>query len=124
MNLQDFKKLYNYEAPKVNTSMWEKEDWVRYITNNGKRKKQFYVSMIDKFMSNWGCAENKLSVYLIICDTFADALQIMNAANKRTEMHRIKLHKKLPIFNSKKYRVDTQHFSELGSVWTGLPTKE
>lgn len=119
MKLEDFLHLYNFPAPPVCTDKWNTDDWVRYVTKKGKRRHLFFVSMIDEFMSGWGEASGKLSVFMVVCESLEEALQIKQAAAKRREMRFLKIHKKVPIYSSKEYRVDVRKFKDLGSIWTG-----
>lgn len=76
-----------------------------------------YVKMVDKFMSGWGRAECKTSLYVIECDTQAQADQIKRAAGYRSEMTRIKQVAHCPKSNGGNY-VSVSHFNDLGEVWT------
>ncbi len=78
-----------------------------------------WVSMTDKFMSGWGPCEGRANKLVIACDNHDQALQIVRAANERSEMRRIKTHFKAPRWNSKRYYVSEKCFSKLGEIWTG-----
>lgn len=51
----------------------------------------FYVNMVDKFMSGWGLASRGRSLFIVKCETLAQAEAIEAAAQKRPEMRRISI---------------------------------
>lgn len=65
--------------------------------------KKFYVTMTDRFLSGWGQAEGKISKYIIICDTFAEAQKAAQRAEERSEMKYINICFKKPYYNSSRY---------------------
>jgi hypothetical protein len=79
------------------------------------------VTMKDKFFSGWGQAEGRVNIFMVHCDTFAQAEAIATAANDREEMRNIKIHNadKKPYYTPSRYLVSEKNFSELGPIWTG-----
>ena len=49
-----------------------------------------YVKMEDDFLSGWGRAEGKRSVFCVRCKSSAEARQVMKAAHRRPEMKNIR----------------------------------
>jgi hypothetical protein len=70
------------------------------------KQTKYYVSMTDKFLSGWGQAENKISKYVIECDTYNEAQIVYNNALNRSEMKHINICMNKPRYNSKYYQVD------------------
>ena len=81
---------------------------------------KFYVTMTDKFMSNWVNTEteNKLNKFVIGCDTYEQAEIIRDNAHKRNEMIYINICIRKPYYNPKGYYVSYSHISELSDIWT------
>ena len=75
-----------------------------------------YVKMIDKFFSGWGMAEGKKSVYVIECQTNAQAQAVAKAAKKRPEMSAIKIQTSMPQV-SDTCIVTSTPFEALGKCW-------
>lgn len=61
------------------------------------KTKQFYVTMIDRFMSGWGKAEYKKNRLTIACDSLAIAEGIAQAARQRDEMKFIRITETKPV---------------------------
>jgi len=80
----------------------------------------YYVSMLDSFMSGWGMAEGKESIYIIECDLEAEADHVADVAeNHRTDMSRVNITSGRPTYyNKDTHRIDTVHFDELSGIWT------
>lgn len=53
--------------------------------------KRYYVTMIDKFMSGWGCAKGKINRLVIECRDLADAEIVAENAGNRKEMRRVSI---------------------------------
>ena len=81
-----------------------------------------YVKMKDSFFSDWGQSENRTNLYVIECDTQAQANQIVHAAKQRPEMSRIKQVANEPKSNGA-ILVSLEHWNDLGPIWTGKGTK-
>lgn len=75
-----------------------------------------FVQMHDKFMSRWGMAEGKINLFVVECDTEAQAVAVQKAAEDRREMRRIKMANKLAKSTSG-CLVSHRHFRELGGSW-------
>ena len=80
---------------------------------------KYYVSMTDKFMSNWGNSEGKTNKYIVECETFEQAETIKRNANKRSEMKYINISSNKPIlyYNKRDYLISLVSYSELGEIW-------
>lgn len=66
---------------------------------------EWFVTMTDKFMSGWGCADGKIAKRIIICQTHADAETLRDriAGNKRTQMTRVNVTPRLPYYTPSRY---------------------
>lgn len=53
--------------------------------------KTYYVTMIDKFMSGWGCAKGKINRLVIECRDLEDAKIVEENAKNRKEMRRVNI---------------------------------
>ena len=80
---------------------------------------KIYVTMTDKFMSNWGRAKGLINKFIVECESWEDAEKIEYAAKKRREMKYINISLKKPYYNPNKYLVSFVKFDELGKIWTG-----
>jgi hypothetical protein len=56
-----------------------------------------YVRMRDKFMSGWGGARGKKSIYVVECETDEQATAILHAAEDRSEMVNISILSEKPV---------------------------
>ena len=66
---------------------------------------EFYVKMTDNFLSNWGQAENKTSIYIIKCDKLEEAETVLQNAKHRKDMSKPSIVTTLPSFNKEKYHI-------------------
>lgn len=80
-------------------------------------KAPYFVSMTDKYMSNWGMAANKTNKLIIACDDFKQAQSIARNAEKRKEMKYINICSKKPQIKSNQYP-SWKHFEDMGEIWT------
>jgi hypothetical protein len=77
---------------------------------------KFYVSMTDKFMSGWGCADNKTNKLVIECDNYSEAETVYNNAIKRHEMKYVNICSKKPYYTSR-YNYVSYHDKTDYSAW-------
>ena len=75
-----------------------------------------YVKMLDKGFSGWGMAEGKKSIYVIQCQTSAQAQAVAKAAHKRPEMTAIKIQTTMPQA-SDTCVITTTEFGQLSGPW-------
>ena len=78
----------------------------------------FYVTMIDKFLSGWGMAKGKKNRLVIRCDTLEQANTVAKNARDRKEMKNVTVTDKNPYFNPTVNYVSRKLYRELGEVWT------
>jgi hypothetical protein len=78
--------------------------------------KVYYVRMHDKFMSGWGTATDRRSIYIVACDTLAQAEAIEAAAHRRSEMSRISICTSQPRLRSDDFAT-WKKFADLGGTW-------
>ena len=67
--------------------------------------KKYYVTMIDKFMSNWGMSKNRNNKLVFECETMNDAFIIEENAKNRNDMKYINIRETKPYYNQNKYFV-------------------
>ena len=79
---------------------------------------KYYTTMTDNFMSGWGEASGKINKYVIECDTYAQAMTAKCNAHKRREMSYINIRTTKPYYNKSHYHTSTEHFNDLGAIWT------
>ena len=118
--MKDKYKDWVYPVPPVCTVYWNEKDWDKGILKHGPKIKRYYVCMTDKFMSGWGCADGKINIFIVECETKEEAIQIKYAAHKRPEMEHIKIRTKIPLaylykeeYKKHKYLVSLKKFNEL-----------
>jgi hypothetical protein len=63
----------------------------------------YYVTMTDKFMSNWGVADGKINKLVIECRDFADAEIVEQNAKNRAEMRFVSIKKDKPYYTKKRF---------------------
>lgn len=68
--------------------------------------KKYYVTMTDKFLSDWGRAEGKKSKYVVICDTIQQAIKARDRAELREEMKYINILYEKPYYTPSRYLVE------------------
>ena len=73
---------------------------------------KWYVSMTDKIFSSWGKAENKVSKFVVVCDTIEQALEVHKNAALSPEMRYVKLGSTKPRFSKAKYHTVFKDYSE------------
>jgi len=66
-------------------------------------KKQYYVTMTDKFMSGWGMAKNKTNKLIIECDTMEEAEIVEENAKYRSDMKYVNIVITKPYYNKVQY---------------------
>lgn len=76
----------------------------------------FYVNMIDKALSGWGCARRGRSLLIVECATLYQAEMIEQAARQRSEMVRISVTEK-PRRGQPGDHVARKPFAEMTGPW-------
>lgn len=77
----------------------------------------YYVTMTDKFMSGWGCAEGKIAKFVVECETYEQVETIERNAKKREEMKYINITTKKPYYNANRYITTIKSYEQLGNIW-------
>jgi len=80
-------------------------------------KKNWYVTMTDKFMSGWGHARGKTNKFVIGCNTYKQCQRIMRNAKLRDEMIYINYTSKKPYYNDRQFLVSYKDYKQLGKIW-------
>lgn len=84
--------------------------------NNWPRNGKIYVEMIDKFMSGWGLATDKVSIFSIECSNETEVANVKREAYRRNEMYGIK-RTLVPTQDSHMVHVSRKTYDELGAIW-------
>ena len=75
--------------------------------------KKYYVAMTDTFLSGWGGAEGRISKFIIVCDTYEQALEIQERSKEWEEMRYVNIHTKKPYYSPKKYHAAYRDYAEI-----------
>lgn len=59
-----------------------------------------YVTMTDKFMSDWGMAEGKTNKLVFECEDMQEAEIVADNARARSEMKRVSISQKMPRYSN------------------------
>lgn len=80
-------------------------------------KKNWYVTMTDKFMSGWGHARGKTNKFVIGCNTYKQCRRVMRNAKLRDEMIYINYTSQKPYYNDRQFLVSYKDYKQLGKIW-------
>lgn len=80
---------------------------------------KYYVSMTDKFMSDWGLAKGRTNKLVIECDTFEQAQQIEKAAKSRSEMIYVNVCSRKPYYPRATTLTTRKTYADMGGMWYG-----
>ena len=80
-------------------------------------KPQYYVTMLDTFMSGWGMAKDKENIMIVECDSLEDAELIAENAAKRSEMKNIDIWTEMPEYDDALYVLSVKTFAQLSGPW-------
>jgi hypothetical protein len=67
------------------------------------KTQKYFVTMTDKFMSNWGMSDNRTNKLVIECDSMDEANTVYNNAIKRHEMIYVNIVSKKPYYPKNRY---------------------
>jgi hypothetical protein len=67
------------------------------------KTQKYFVTMTDKFMSNWGMSDNRTNKLVIECDSMEEANIVYNNACKRHEMKYVNIVYHKPYYNKNYY---------------------
>ncbi len=65
----------------------------------------YYVTMTDKFMSDWGMAQGKINKLVFECETLEDVEKVQKKAERREEMKYVNFCIRKPYYNSNTHYV-------------------
>ncbi len=72
---------------------------------------EWFVTMTDKFLSGWGCAENKIAKRVIICPDRQKAELVKDRLfNPKHGMKNVNVVKNLPRYSSNRYTISYDKF--------------
>ena len=66
-------------------------------------KTKYYVTMTDKFMSGWGCAEGKINKLIFVCEDRNQAEIVADNARRRGDQKYINITTTKPYYNPNRY---------------------
>lgn len=68
---------------------------------------EWFVTMSDKFLSGWGCAEGKIAKRVIICKSHGDAEMLRDRIvfNTRAYMKNVNVTPRFPYYTPSRYTV-------------------
>jgi hypothetical protein len=113
--ITDFRNAYDKES--AIKALYNKYEHIEVISVKERALKPVcYVTMNDKFMSGWGCANGKTNKLAIACDTWEQAFLIEKNAKRRNEMKYINISINKPYDNSRTF-VSYKHFTDMGGMW-------
>ena len=72
-------------------------------TTTTTTKIKYWVTMTDKFMSNWGRSENKINKLVFECENFNEAKIVSENAENRSDQKNINICSNKPYYNNKRY---------------------
>lgn len=90
-------------------------------------KGMYFVCATDKFMSGWGCAENKTAKRIIICRTYREAQRIADAfkRNPYSYMIYVNIRTSFPNYPVNKYTSSYSLYDDFNNdnwmKWTNIP---
>ena len=73
---------------------------------------KYYVTCTDKFLSGWGMAENKISKFVIECDSYADAEICKRNMEKEPVFKYVRIRTSYPKYDERRYHTSVKSFSE------------
>lgn len=85
-----------------------------------EKKKKIYVTMTDKFMSNWGHARGLQNKLIFICEDYKEALAVYGNAERREEMKYINICLTRPFY----YRATEGTDYECNGYYVQIKTKD
>lgn len=74
--------------------------------------KKYYVTMTDKFLSGWGLADNRISKFVIECDTMAQANMVYNNAIHMNGFKHVNIAYNKPNYPNSRYHTSIKHCTE------------
>lgn len=81
-------------------------------------KAPYYVTLTDRFMSNWGMAEGKKNRLIIPTRDLEEAELVKQEAEKRSEWGNFKIENIEPNYNHQKYYVQVKTREDMPKVFT------
>lgn len=74
------------------------------MTEQSQQKKiKYWVTMTDKFMSNWGRSENRINKLVFECETMEEAFIVESNALNRSDQKNVNICSNKPYYNNKRY---------------------
>ena len=73
---------------------------------------KYYVTTTDTFMSGWGTAENRVSKFVIVCDSYADAEIVRYNMRKEPCFKNVRICVNKPHYPTNRYHTSFKTFAE------------
>lgn len=80
------------------------------------KRKRYYVTMTDPFMSGWGKAEGLINKLVFECNSYDEALVVAENAEKRGDMDYINIVDSKPWYDPKRYYAQF-HTKRVAPTW-------
>lgn len=71
-----------------------------------------FVTMTDKFLSGWGCAEGKIAKRVIVCNNFQEDYTLASRIYPRHGMTYVNVKRELPYYSPSRYVVSYDKYSD------------
>lgn len=90
-------------------------------------KGMHFVCATDKWLSGWGCAENRTAKRVIICKTYREAQRIADAFNRNPDsmMSYINIRSSFPNYPTSRYTTSFSLYEDFNHdnwmKWTNIP---
>lgn len=72
----------------------------------------YYVTMTDKALSGWGCAEGRINKLIFLCKDMNEAIIVEHNAMTRGDMKYINITERKPYYNKDRYYVQVKTISD------------
>ena len=74
--------------------------------------KKYYVTCTDEFMSNWGTATGRISKFVVVCDSYEDAITAQRNMRKEPCFKYVTIRKTKPYYDCGRYHTSFKSFAE------------
>lgn len=93
--------------------------WVVLTTIMTENGDMFYVTMVDSFMSDWGPAKGKSSIFCVCCEVLEQAEEIYNCALRHSQMSKIKIVEEKPCNDDENF-VSYKNYADISKKWKSV----
>jgi transketolase C-terminal domain/subunit len=64
-------------------------------------------------MSGWGMAKNRINKFVVACENYSQAEEIVKKAHKRSEMKYVRIARKMPYYSPNRYITSWRKYREI-----------